>query len=59
VGSTRAAPSPTALAYADLARTTLLEGQAALDAFVSTELNAFARAVSAAGIGLFGDGAQP
>ena len=59
VGSTRAAPSPTALAYADLARTTLRAAEADLDAFVSTELNAFARAVSAAGIGLFGDGAQP
>jgi len=58
VGSSLDAPSPTALAYVDLARTALRDGQAALDSFVTTELSAFAQAVSAAGIGLFGDSAR-
>jgi hypothetical protein len=59
VGSSHDAPSPTALTYVEIARTTLEDGLAALDSFVATDLSAFAQAVSAAGIGLFEDRTQP
>jgi hypothetical protein len=59
VGSSRDAPTPTAGAYTDLARAGLKQAQAAVDSFTGTDLAAFAEAVSAAGVGLFGDSAEP
>ena len=59
VGSSRDAPTPTAAAYTDLARVSLEQAQAAVDSFTGTDLAAFAEAVSAAGIGLFGGSTEP
>jgi photosystem II stability/assembly factor-like uncharacterized protein len=59
VGSSHDTPSPTAMEYVEMARAALQQGEAALEHFMSTELSAFARAVSEAGIGLFGDSVQP
>jgi photosystem II stability/assembly factor-like uncharacterized protein len=51
-GSTVGAPSPTARAYAELARESLQQGLAAVNEFVGGELAEFREAVTAAGIGL-------
>ena len=59
VGSSHDAPTPTAAAYTDLARVSLEQARAAVDSFMATDLGAFAEAVSAAGVGLFGDSAEP
>jgi hypothetical protein len=59
LGSSHDTPSPTAMEYVEMARAALQQGEAALENFMSTELSAFARAVSEAGIGLFGDSVQP
>jgi photosystem II stability/assembly factor-like uncharacterized protein len=59
VGSSHDAPTPTAKAYTELARVSLQQAQAAADSFMAADLSNFAQAVAAAGIGLFGDRAEP
>ena len=59
VGSTRAAPSPTAQAYIEAARRSLTSAEQALARFMSEDLARFSRAVSQAGIGLFSSTGQP
>jgi photosystem II stability/assembly factor-like uncharacterized protein len=59
IESTRDAPTPTAEAYTELARISLERGKAAVDSFMAADLAAFAEAVAAAGIGLFGDSVEP
>jgi photosystem II stability/assembly factor-like uncharacterized protein len=56
--STTGAPTPTAHAYADIARKSLEEGLAAVNAFMDEDLARFREAVTAAGIGLLAP-AQP
>jgi hypothetical protein len=56
VGSSRDAPTPTAAVYVQAAREALAAAAAELDRFEAADLAEFSRAVSAAGIGLFGGG---
>ncbi len=51
-GSTTGSPTPTGAAYAEIARRTLDEALAAVNAFMTGDLAAFREAVEAAGIGL-------
>jgi hypothetical protein len=59
VASSSGAPSPTALAYVELASRSLREAEAAVDRFMTTELAAFRSAVAAADIRLFGSATTP
>lgn len=53
LGSNPGAPTATAGVYADLARRSLLDAEAAVDGFMDDEVAGFRRAVSEAGIALF------
>jgi photosystem II stability/assembly factor-like uncharacterized protein len=59
VGSSVDAPTPTARIYVDQARRALDEAVKAVDDFMNSELDAFSRALSEAGIGLFTGSIQP
>ncbi len=58
VGSTRDAPTPTALVYVEQAHRSLEAATAAVDRFMAEDLEAFRRALADAGIGLFASAAR-
>lgn len=59
VGSTKAAPTATAMTYVQQARSALTPAVEAVDRFMTRELEMFSQSLSDAGIGLFGGAIQP